>query len=218
MSARPTTSVGYGYRGSLVATGVAVVICIVGVIIVIVRRVTMSSTSVQKTLSKNISSVSPKSPLSKSTTTLAGGSGGLEGGGDDSSDIRNKEENEEAGFGSSNVTCAITNATINTPTGSEGYSKSRTPTIDEELQLSRTVVHISDSNLSEHHMMLPTRDRFYPRRASPEGRKDDRFGDITTAPDMSKQRRDPEGWLDLINEEMTTLPYKGILPSQKKYR
>lgn len=210
-AARPTTSVSYGYKGSLVATGVAVAICVVGLIAAVVRRALLTSARTRNTLGKTIAAASPRSPLNKSTATLAGDA-------DESSEIREVAE-EEAGFGSSKVTCVVTNIAAQTPTEILQYSGNQSTMLDDEFKLSRTSVLINNSSLSEHQLLPQDEEKFYSRRDSPDGKVAEKLRkEVLGSPSQIIPDRNSDGWLDFVSGDATPLTFTEPMQSQTNYR
>lgn len=185
----------------MVATGIGIALCFIAVVVAIIRKA--SITSARNNLNATLSH-SPKSHLSKSTASLTGGE-------DEATEVRETQLGtleDMAGF-EKKPTCVGTSkvlfptdeptkfATMGSNRHAEGGSSS-----------SRFV---SETNLSEHQLMLPKSEKFFVERQSPDGRKDERFDETSPRSEASPYTRKSEAWMDFINDELTSTSPREVL-------
>ncbi|KAF2358802.1 hypothetical protein FHG87_010442 [Trinorchestia longiramus] len=209
---RPTTSANYGYESGLVATGIGVTLCFIIVIAVIIRRASLESA--RNTLNQTLNS-SPKSHLTKSTATLTG-----VGGDEDGLEVRETDLGDledMAGF-EKKPTCVGTSKTSSSSDDSVRFSKIDMNSRYDKMHLSSSTRFDSETNLSEHQLMLPKGEKFFSERLSPEGRKEENFDDVAESVGVTPFTRTSEAWMDLISDELIHTSPREVLLTEMSSR
>jgi len=175
-----------------------VALCIVGVIIAVIRRVSISSGS---SLSKTMSSATARTPLSKSTGSI--------GGTDDTSELKESCE-DSAGFeskgsyileskGSSIFEDELSNCSKDL--------KSRKETI--QLTSPSSLKSHGDACFSEQQLMLPkSHETFLFPRTTSEGIKTERFGETTSIGGEQSPFSKDTTWATAISESLLNSPFR----------
>lgn len=221
--ARPTTSgASYGYRGSLVATGVAVALCFTAILVAVIRRVavTSSSNSISKTLGK--SSSPPQTPQSKSTASLAGGDDQEIQEIADGGSIGGRSADALAGFDTNTTTCAVINRSgVTSDEEIAEYTslqKKKSPGCSDATQ-SITADLIGETTLSEHQLMLPRGKSFCVHRQSPEGRTVDRYSEASPIQEFATfSQWVDDGWMGAVSGGQVGPQYRAAMDTPRKYR